>query len=240
LNPGPSDVNSLQDVSCPAPSLCVAADYAGDVVSSADPTGGPSAWEATPIADSFGPVSLDAVACPSTRLCIATDSLGEATVGTPAPPVPPHPGPTTAQLKALLARALTPAGRRARIGGLLAHRGYRFSARALEAGTLRILWFHGKPARKRVLLAGGSVKFMAAGRKQITIRLTKRGKRLLRHAKRLRITVVGTFTPTGQPSVRATKLATLIRRHGRHGRHGRRGRHGQRRRTPRVSRASTF
>jgi hypothetical protein len=60
----------LSDVSCPSPSLCVAADYRGNVVTSIDPSGGASAWTMDRVDDFTG---LSAVSCPSSSLCVAPE-----------------------------------------------------------------------------------------------------------------------------------------------------------------------
>jgi hypothetical protein len=60
----------LSDVSCPSASLCVAADYRGNVVTSTDPSGGASAWTMARVDDITG---LSAVSCPSSSLCAATE-----------------------------------------------------------------------------------------------------------------------------------------------------------------------
>ncbi len=57
---------SLNGVSCPSASLCVAVDESGDVVASTDPTGGTATWTPTKVAEGFKGVS-----CPSAQLCIA-------------------------------------------------------------------------------------------------------------------------------------------------------------------------
>jgi hypothetical protein len=62
--------NQLSAIACPLASLCVAADNAGDVVTSTDPTGGTRAWTTTkvysPSAYAAWPVSMS---CPSAELC---------------------------------------------------------------------------------------------------------------------------------------------------------------------------
>lgn len=58
----------IDAVSCPSVSLCVAADAAGDILSSTNPTRGPTAWSIAPVGTSIGRVS-----CPSTSLCVAVD-----------------------------------------------------------------------------------------------------------------------------------------------------------------------
>jgi hypothetical protein len=59
---------SLNAVSCPSISLCVAVDQNGSVASSTNPTGGRSAWR---LADVDGTAPLSSVSCPTTGLCVA-------------------------------------------------------------------------------------------------------------------------------------------------------------------------
>jgi hypothetical protein len=56
-------------ISCPAVSLCVAIDNAGNVLTSTNPLGGSSAWTPTDINSTTG---LTAISCPSVSLCVAT------------------------------------------------------------------------------------------------------------------------------------------------------------------------
>ncbi len=74
-----SDPPDLLGVSCPTATLCVAYDASGDVVTSTDPTGGPSAWSA---ANVDGSIPLSGVSCPTTSLCVAVDGLGNVLTST--------------------------------------------------------------------------------------------------------------------------------------------------------------
>ena len=62
-----------------------------------------------------------------------------------------------------------------------------------------------------MLLADGRATFFRAGTLKLKIKLTAKGKGLLRHAKRLKLTAKGTFTPTGKHAIVATKTFTLTR-----------------------------
>jgi hypothetical protein len=62
--------DSLDTVSCPSDTLCVAADSDGGVLTSTRPTGGEPAWTESIV--SAG--SLDSVSCPSTTFCVAVGS----------------------------------------------------------------------------------------------------------------------------------------------------------------------
>jgi hypothetical protein len=61
-------------LSCASASLCVAVDDDGNVVSSSDPTGGPSAWTIAPIAP--GPTYLLDVSCPTDTFCAIASRKG--------------------------------------------------------------------------------------------------------------------------------------------------------------------
>jgi len=61
----------LEDVSCVAGPLCVGVDVQGNVVTSTDPAGGPSAWKLT----SVGTAPLFSVSCASASLCVAGAEL---------------------------------------------------------------------------------------------------------------------------------------------------------------------
>jgi hypothetical protein len=118
--------------------------------------------------------------------------------------------PTAAQIRKLLRKQITPHGKPARIGQLLKHR-YQLSLKALVAGTAKVQWLrirkHGKP----IVIASGRHTFGAAGKTTIRMKLTAAGRRQLRHAKRLKLTAKGTFTPAPDPPVRATRKFTLKR-----------------------------
>jgi hypothetical protein len=128
---------------------------------------------------------------------------------------------SSAQIKAALAR-LRPGGKAATIRALLKHHGLTVSFNAPEAGRLVVQWYatrgRAKAARtktKRVLVASGQATFSGSGTGKVRIRLTMAGKRVLRHAGRLRIAAQGVFTPVGQASIK-TIDTVLIRRRGSH------------------------
>jgi hypothetical protein len=60
-----------------------------------------------------------------------------------------------------------------------------------------------------VLLAAGKRTFKAAGTRSVKLKLTTAGIKLLKHPKRIALTVKGTFTAHGLPVVTATKRFTL-------------------------------
>jgi hypothetical protein len=56
----------LEAVSCPASTLCAAADTTGDVLTSSDPAGQPPSWTTTQLTE-----GVFSVTCPTTSLCLA-------------------------------------------------------------------------------------------------------------------------------------------------------------------------
>jgi hypothetical protein len=125
--------------------------------------------------------------------------------------------PTVAQVKAALSRVLTPRGKAAMIGRLLKHGGYSFSFTAPSAGRLVIRWYlvrkgaHVAKAKKPVLVASANVVLHKAGKATIKVSLTGKGRKLLKHAKRIKLIAKATFTPAGGTATSTTKTITLKR-----------------------------
>ena len=69
---------TLDSVSCPAESLCVATDHHGNVIVSTRPAGGASAWHTANV-DQQG---LSRVSCASASLCVAVDFRGNVVTST--------------------------------------------------------------------------------------------------------------------------------------------------------------
>lgn len=128
---------------------------------------------------------------------------------------------SSAQIAAGLAAQLTPSGNAATISVLLKSGAAALSTKALEGGTLVIDWYYLPPGAKLakktktkakpVLVATGTHEFSGAATATIKIKLTGAGKRLLKHAKKLKLTAMGTFTPTGKTPVSSTRAFLLKR-----------------------------
>jgi hypothetical protein len=123
---------------------------------------------------------------------------------------------SSAQIAALLKQELTPAGKAAKIAALLKTSGFTVTVKALEAGTVVIDWYQVPPGArlakaKPVLVAAGQMSLSEAGTARIKLKLTAGGKRLLKHTRSLKLTAKGTFTPTGETPVVATKTFVLKR-----------------------------
>jgi hypothetical protein len=128
----------------------------------------------------------------------------------------PGGGPTAAQVLAGLRSQLAPTGKRAKIRAILRHRAFSPAFTALTAGSVRIQWFalrrgaHLSKA-KRVEVARGTRSYGAAGTRTVNLRLTRAGLRLLKRAKRLKLTAKGTFVLPDGTGVAATKTFVLER-----------------------------
>jgi hypothetical protein len=70
---------------------------------------------------------------------------------------------------------------------------------------------HLTAARKPVLVATGTATLHQAGATKLTIRLTGKGRQLLKRAQHLKLTAKGKFTPAGETATSTTKTITLKR-----------------------------
>jgi Divergent InlB B-repeat domain len=75
IDPG----HPITGISCPSRTLCVATDDNGGVMTSSEPSAGPSAWSR---ADVDGTEALTGVSCASASLCVALDEVGDALIAT--------------------------------------------------------------------------------------------------------------------------------------------------------------
>ncbi len=145
-----------------------------------------------------------------------------------SPPAPPSPrpvavptatptGPSRAKVRAALAALLAPRGAAARIAKLLKRGGYTFSFDAPSSGKLVIDWDYHPPRKGRhrkprpVRVAARTASIRKAGRVKVTIKLTKRGRALLAHARRVKLTATVRFTPIGQSTTTRSKVIELKR-----------------------------
>jgi hypothetical protein len=125
-----------------------------------------------------------------------------------------------ASVAGALAQELAPANGATTLTSILRHGGLWISFRALEAGTAVVDWYappthtHGARAHsaaQALLIAQGRLRFTVAGTAKLFIKLTERGRKLLKGAKRLRITAQGTFSSAGPSRVNATRTFNLSR-----------------------------
>jgi beta-galactosidase len=163
-----------------------------------------------------GPLTVQPAPEPSPTAGIPGTLMPRAITPATGPPAPPASPPahasavSTHQIRAALAAILRPHGPRGRIGQLLRHSGYTVRFDAPEPGRLVIAWYHTR-ARHRLLVAHAALTLHRAGPVTVTIRLTFRGRSLLRHAHHLRLTAKARFTPVAGKTVRAARPITIAR-----------------------------
>ncbi len=117
--------------------------------------------------------------------------------------------------------ALTPKGKAAKIAAILKAKGYPAKFTAPSAGTATIAWYQvpkgahvAKAKKKPVLVAKGTKKTTKKGKTVVKVKLTKKGKALLKKVKKhhkLKLTTKGTFKPKGGKTVSKKKAISLKR-----------------------------
>ena len=134
--------------------------------------------------------------------------------GNPAACPQPAPiccSPASFKLAGLLS-AEVKALKKLRIGGLLRKRQVKVSYTAPGPGTLALkLTTTGAAAKKSIVLATGRAVFAAAGKKAVVLKLSSKGKKVLRHKRKLKGTLSATFTPNGGAAVTAKRSVSLKR-----------------------------
>jgi hypothetical protein len=133
--------------------------------------------------------------------------------------VPGAPQPSAKQVVAALATALNPTGAAAKVGAILKAGAYPAALKAPSAGTAGIAWYQ-VPAgahvarAKPVLVASGTKTLTKAGKVTLKVKLTPKGKALLKKVKRghqLKLTGKGSFTPKGGKKTTKQKSFSLKR-----------------------------
>lgn len=127
--------------------------------------------------------------------------------------------PASGGVASFFASQLDPTGRGARIPALLEHDGYTLKLKVPRAGRATIDWYYlprgaklASAKRKKpvpVLVASGTHSFATAGSATLKLVLTRAGRALLRHAKRLKVTVSCRFAPRGAAATSVAAVYTL-------------------------------
>jgi hypothetical protein len=131
---------------------------------------------------------------------------------------------TVSELEAAIVKQLAPSGNAATIAKLLKKGSFGSTLKVPVAGTAVIDWYYlpkgatlaEKPtkaskARKPVLVASGKVSVSSAQTVTVKMALTESGRRLLRSAKKIRLTAKCIFTPSGDSAITTYKTFQLIR-----------------------------
>jgi hypothetical protein len=124
------------------------------------------------------------------------------------------------EIRGLLLATIVPKGKADSIKAILKAGGAVLTVTALEPGVEKISWYFLPPGAhvarahhhaKPVLVATGRISFSAPGSAHLKLKLTKAGKRLLRHARRMKLTAKGTFRPTNQGGASVNRKFKLKR-----------------------------
>lgn len=161
---------------------------------------------------------VQAVSCASAGNCTAGGiynpggavffTTGEgATAEQPAP---------SAVVREAVKESLAVTGRKAKRAAILDNGGYKAAVTAAAPGKQTIVWLAkrkssaaGAAATKRLKVAAGAKRFKRAGSGKLRVRLTKKGRKLLKKSKRVKLVAVGTFKPTTGEKVKAKRKIKL-------------------------------
>jgi hypothetical protein len=162
---------------------------------------------------------------PGKHSTVLTTSVVTSTPPPPPPPNPPTPPATSvsppsspavatspvavvnvAEIKARLLDHLVPSA--AKLAVLLKNGRYTYSFNTLSAGKITIDWYL---VNEHVLVATGHASFSEAGLVKFRMKLTAHGRQILRATKSVKLIAKANYTPTGQPTIVATKGFTFRR-----------------------------
>jgi hypothetical protein len=119
--------------------------------------------------------------------------------------------PSQAQVKAALAAVLVPSGKAAKIKAILQAGGYPYRFSAPSSGALVLDWYGKGAGGKKTLVAVTSRAVPSTGKASEKLKLTSQGRKLLKKARKVKITSNAVFTPTGTTGTTATQGFTLRR-----------------------------
>jgi len=127
---------------------------------------------------------------------------------------PPPPPPSEAEIKHDLLAALGNHESAQRLANVKKHGGAAVAVTAPAAGTFTIYWYylprgaHLSSARP-VLVASGHITVSKSGRAKITVKLSSKGKSLVKHAHSIKLTGEATFSSSAIKTVKVTHAFTL-------------------------------
>jgi flagellar hook assembly protein FlgD len=131
---------------------------------------------------------------------------------------------TISEVEAEIVKQLAPSGNAATIAKLLKKGSFDSTLKVPVAGTAVINWYYlpkgatlagrsskASKAHKPVLVASGKVSVSSAETVTVKMGLTESGRRLLRSAKKIRLTARCIFTPSGEKAITTYKTFQLTR-----------------------------
>jgi Carboxypeptidase regulatory-like domain/Inosine-uridine preferring nucleoside hydrolase len=115
------------------------------------------------------------------------------------------------EIRVLLMKLLATYEKRTSISALLKHDRGASAFTAPTAGRLEISLYHAEGHGRKVLVAVAALTFKHAGAATVMLTPTRRGRRLLRGAKRVRLSARASFRPYGRTTTIAIRQLTLKR-----------------------------
>ncbi len=136
----------------------------------------------------------------------AANSAGSATAdATAVGPVRPN----AAEIDAALAAVLTPAGKASTIKSIVRSGRYAASLAGPGPGTLTIVWRATQAGHKVTIATGHVAVTTSTGATAVKVVLSSAGRRVLAHARSLKVSASATFTPAGQSPVSLSRAFSL-------------------------------
>lgn len=123
--------------------------------------------------------------------------------------------PNAQEVRRALSGFFSPTGKGSTIAKLLSNGGFTFTFDVPAAGTLVVDWYylpkgaHIARAAKPVLVASARKSFTKSGKSKVKVKLTSKGRKLLKHAKHAKLTIRASFTPKGQSKTTRTSTHTF-------------------------------
>ncbi|HEY4827726.1 MAG TPA: hypothetical protein VIH85_13205 [Solirubrobacteraceae bacterium] len=190
--------NPIRHIECPSLELCVGIDdLDGNVIWSTNPTSPASTWNVATVDP--GRV-LRALSCPTASLCVAGDDIGNVVVGTG-----PGPGVSRATALKALTRALRYSCVRQPIVRIRRRGGCPTPFISPGPGKVTITWLGPRGGT----IAAGQVLTPTGHGLTVHVPLTKNGKKVLRHTKRIKIRIRATFEDLAGHVYTKTEKVTL-------------------------------
>ena len=117
----------------------------------------------------------------------------------------------TIDVNKALAANVVPKGKGARIGALLRRKAFVLKFKTPAAGVARVVWAIPDPDHGSATIASGKRTFGAAGEANVVVKLTARGRKVLKSKRRLKVRGVATLTTAASDSAFANGSFTLRR-----------------------------
>jgi hypothetical protein len=144
------------------------------------------------------------------NLRVVVDAENSAGTGSAMSPSVGAVAPSAAQTTAWLLALLVPSKSADRIATMLKSHGCKLTFAPFAQGALKVTWYQAASATSPSLaradvLVASATESISGGRGTLKLELTRAGRRLLEHSKRVTLVADGEFKPAGEASVTAQR-----------------------------------